>query len=81
MSMVMVQCSRHMLYGFHMQVYGVGDQVWVKVVDIQENPGNERAPYKIGCSIKLVSQADGGDLDPGKQKNQLRNPLQWSIYD
>jgi hypothetical protein len=37
------------------QVLAMGENVWVKVVDIKEaDPGSDRGP-KIGCSIKLVS--------------------------
>lgn len=42
-----------------------GDPVWVKVVEVEE--GGERGP-KVGCSMKLVSQSDGEDLDPGGSK-------------
>lgn len=46
------------------QVLGVGESVWVKVVEIKEaDPGSDRGP-KVGCSIKLVSQRDGTDTDP-----------------
>lgn len=46
------------------QVLGIGESVWVKVVEIKEaDPGSDRGP-KVGCSIKLVSQRDGTDLDP-----------------
>lgn len=46
------------------QVVAVGEKLWVKVVEIKDpEPGSDRGP-KIGCSIKLVSQKDGTDLDP-----------------
>lgn len=34
----------------------VGEQVWVKVVEVTEDP--MRGP-KVACSIKVVDQADG----------------------
>lgn len=46
------------------QVLSIGESVWVKVVEIKEaEPGSDRGP-KLSCSIKLVSQRDGTDLDP-----------------
>jgi len=39
-----------------------GETVWVKVVEVKEEPG---AKPRIGCSMKAVSQEDGADLDPG----------------
>lgn len=52
-------------------VLAVGEPVWVKVVEVDEN--SERGgPPRIGCSIKLVSQRDGTDLDPGNAKYQPR---------
>ncbi|KAL4418798.1 hypothetical protein ABPG77_010207 [Micractinium sp. CCAP 211/92] len=50
------------------EILSVGDPVWVKVVDITFD---ERGP-KIGCSIKLVSQTDGTDLDPANSKYRPR---------
>ncbi|KAL4425307.1 hypothetical protein ABPG75_009323 [Micractinium tetrahymenae] len=50
------------------EILSVGDPVWVKVVDITFD---ERGP-KIGCSIKLVSQSDGTDLDPANSKYRPR---------
>ncbi len=37
-------------------------QVWVKVVEVQPAEGDRQ--LRIGCSIKLVDQKDGSDLDP-----------------
>lgn len=51
------------------QVFSIGDVVWAKVVDIQE--GDPRG-LKISCSIKLVSQADGADMDPTNLKYRPR---------
>jgi len=45
-----------------------GEKVWVKVVDVTED---ERGP-KIACSLKLVSQRDGADLDPHNVKYKPR---------
>ena len=42
--------------------------MFVKVVDVKQD---ERGP-KIGCSIKLVSQRDGTDLDPHNLKYRPR---------
>lgn len=42
-------------------VVAPGEQIWCKVVEVKE--GDERGP-RIGCSIKMVSQRDGQDLDP-----------------
>jgi len=39
-----------------------GETVWVKVVEArEEQPGR----WRVGCSMKAVSQEDGTDLDPG----------------
>ncbi|GAQ77558.1 hypothetical protein KFL_000010070 [Klebsormidium nitens] len=38
-----------------------GDHVWVKVISLKEGEGG--GGPKVGCSLKLVSQADGRDLD------------------
>eukprot|EP00873_Tetraselmis_striata_P025706 jgi/Tetstr1/445970/TSEL_000299.t1 len=39
-----------------------GEEVWVKVMEVrEEQPGR----FRIGCSMKAVSQEDGTDLDPG----------------
>ena len=54
------------------QVLAVGEAVWVKVTEIKDaDPGSDRGP-KIGCSIKLVSQRDGQDLDPHGLKYKPR---------
>lgn len=54
------------------QVLAVGESLWVKVVEIKEpDPGSDRGP-KLGCSIKLVSQRDGSDLDPHGLKHRPR---------
>lgn len=52
-------------------VVSVGEQVYVKVVEIKEDDGSGRGP-KISASIKLVSQKDGTDLDPHGTKFQPR---------
>ncbi|GAB4812977.1 hypothetical protein N2152v2_000023 [Parachlorella kessleri] len=49
-------------------VLAIGEKVFVKVVDVKQD---ERGP-KIGCSIKLVSQRDGTDLDPHNLKYRPR---------
>ena len=52
------------------QVLGIGESIWVKVVEIKDaDPGSDRGP-KVGCSIKLVSQRDGTDLDPHGLKHR-----------
>ena len=43
--------------------------VWVKVVEV--DAGGERGP-RIGCSIKLVSQSDGTDMDPANSRYRPR---------
>lgn len=43
------------------EVVSVGDEVFVKVVEAAETDRG----LKIGCSIKVVNQTDGRDLDPG----------------
>ena len=51
----------------------VGDvrqSVMVKVVELVED--EQRGGMKIGCSMKLVSQRDGADLDPGNVKYKPR---------
>lgn len=50
------------------EVVAQGERVWVKVVDVTQD---ERGP-KVGCSIKLVSQRDGTDLDPENVKYKPR---------
>eukprot|EP00887_Chlorella_sp_A99_P003531 scaffold7.g3531.t1 len=50
------------------EVLSVDEPVWVKVVEVQFD---ERGP-KIGCSIKLVDQRDGTDLDPNNLKYRPR---------
>jgi len=35
-----------------------GEEVWVKVISVREEQG------KLGCSMKVVDQATGADLDP-----------------
>ena len=42
-----------------------GHRVWVKVVEIREEPGQR---VKVSCSMKLANQRDGADLDPGHSK-------------
>lgn len=44
-------------------VVAVGEAFWVKVVEVQAPEAPQGRP-KIACSIKLVSQQDGRDLDP-----------------
>eukprot|EP00775_Hariotina_reticulata_P012440 gene12440-12577_t len=50
------------------EVVEVGQDVWVKVVEVGEDA---RGP-KIGCSMKLVDQADGTDLDPKNMRYRPR---------
>ena len=54
-----------------LQVLAVGEQVWVKVVDVKEDPGGKFS-HKIGVSIKLVDQRDGTDHDPHGLKYKPR---------
>uniref|UniRef100_A0A7S3VHF1 S1 motif domain-containing protein n=2 Tax=Dunaliella tertiolecta TaxID=3047 RepID=A0A7S3VHF1_DUNTE len=44
-------------------VVSIGETVYVKVVEVIPDDGTGRGP-KIQCSIKLVDQASGEDLDP-----------------
>ena len=44
---------------------GVGDEAWVKVVELREPNYPGEGPVKVTCSIKLCDQRDGADLDPG----------------
>lgn len=43
-------------------VVALGDAVWVKVVEL--TPAEEGRGPKVGCSMKLVAQGTGADLDP-----------------
>ncbi len=43
---------------------------WVQVVEVTDD-GGERGP-KVACSIKLVDQREGTDLDPHNVKWQPR---------
>ncbi len=43
-------------------IVAVGDAVFVKVVEVVDDESG-RGP-KIGCSIKLVDQTSGEDMDP-----------------
>jgi len=52
------------------EVVAPGETVFVKVVELGEP--DERGNPKVGCSIKLVSQRDGTDLDPGQVKYKPR---------
>ncbi|KIY92261.1 hypothetical protein MNEG_15702 [Monoraphidium neglectum] len=52
------------------EVVAVGEPVWVKVVEVTDDDSG-RGP-RIGCSIKLVNQADGTDLDPGGTRYRPR---------
>ncbi|BDA46039.1 probable nucleolar protein of 40 kDa [Coccomyxa sp. Obi] len=51
-------------------VHSVGDPLWVKIVEVTDD-GGERGP-KVACSIKLVDQREGTDLDPHNVKWQPR---------
>lgn len=51
-------------------IAGEGDQVWVKVISLKDEGGN----VKIGCSLKLVSQSTGQDLDPSNVKLEQQQP-------
>jgi predicted RNA-binding protein with RPS1 domain len=52
------------------EIIAQGEAVYVKVVELGEP--DERGNPKVGCSIKLVSQRDGTDLDPGQVKYKPR---------
>ncbi len=39
----------------------VRGQVWVKVVEVRDDGSGQP---KVNCSMKIVSQEDGRDLDP-----------------
>jgi hypothetical protein len=43
-------------------VVAVGDGVWVKVVEVEGAEAGGRV--KVGCSMKVVNQGSGVDLDP-----------------
>lgn len=54
------------------EILKVDEDVYVKIVEVKESdPDPGRGP-KIGCSIKLVSQKDGSDLDPNNLKFKPR---------
>ena len=54
------------------EIIKVDEIVYVKVTEVRDaEPGSSRGP-KIGCSIKLVSQRDGADLDPNNLKFRPR---------
>ncbi|CAM6128870.1 unnamed protein product [Calypogeia fissa] len=58
-------------------VVGEGEQVWVKVISVQQE--DDGGKVKVGCSLKLVSQGDGKDLDPNNlqlEKHQSKGPWQ-----
>lgn len=59
-------------------VLAVGEQVWVKVVEVGQDP-ERGGPPRIGCSIKLVAQRTGEDLDPTNLKYRPRGsgPQVW----
>lgn len=42
-------------------VVSVGEAVWVKVVELEAGPEGRT---KVGCSMRLVNQSSGADLDP-----------------
>lgn len=44
-------------------------QVWVKIVDIQEDG---HGPVKLNCSMKAVDQDSGADLDPENKMARQR---------
>jgi predicted RNA-binding protein with RPS1 domain len=52
------------------EILSENESVFVKVVELGEP--DERGNPKVGCSIKLVSQRDGTDLDPGNVKYKPR---------
>ena len=43
-------------------VVAIGDMIWIKVVEVDDD-GSGRG-VKIGCSLKVVDQTTGEDLDP-----------------
>ena len=44
-------------------------QVWVKVTEVRDEGGG---PPKVNCSMKVVSQEDGTDLDPDNTRGAQR---------
>ena len=44
-------------------------QVWVKVTEVRVEGGG---PPKVNCSMKVVSQEDGTDLDPDNIRGAQR---------
>ena len=55
-------------------VVSAGDRVWVKVMELKEQPGR---PTQISLSMKDVSQEDGTDFEQYKQSQRapMRGPL------
>ena len=55
-------------------VVSAGDRVWVKVMELKEQPGR---PTQISLSMKDVSQEDGTDFEQYKlsQRAPMRGPL------
>eukprot|EP00884_Botryococcus_braunii_P001360 jgi/Botrbrau1/11224/Bobra.0075s0020.1 len=45
------------------EVLEIGEPIWVKVVEVKEEEGERGRGPKIACSIKLVDQKSGEDLD------------------
>ncbi|KAJ9532328.1 hypothetical protein QJQ45_010367 [Haematococcus lacustris] len=52
-------------------VVSIGEVVYVKVVEVIEDDGSGRG-QKIQCSLKLVDQKSGEDLDPGNLRYKPR---------
>mmetsp|Transcript_26220 Transcript_26220/g.77861 ORF Transcript_26220/g.77861 Transcript_26220/m.77861 type:complete len:587 (-) Transcript_26220:1722-3482(-) len=52
-------------------VVAPGDKVWVKVVEVTPDDFSGRGP-KIGCSMKLVDQTTGEDMDPNGLRCESR---------
>ena len=44
-------------------------QVWVKVTEVRDEGSG---PPKVNCSMKVVSQEDGTDLDPDNTRGAQR---------
>ncbi|XP_024543783.1 nucleolar protein of 40 kDa [Selaginella moellendorffii] len=49
-------------------IAGQGEEIWVKIIAVRRE---EDGSVKIGCSMKLVGQTDGRDLDPNNLQAEL----------
>jgi predicted RNA-binding protein with RPS1 domain len=68
-----------------------GEDVWVKVIDVAKD---DRGSWRVSCSMKVVDQSSGADLDPdnvvaarhgggrggGAMQRSEAAPELWSIH-